>query len=67
MPKVNKGVVRPGVTWTLVMAQCGLALAWAIGSWGSAAEAFKALAPFTMMTQVYWFKARDEEKREQGD
>lgn len=49
--------VRPVITFSLVAAQVGLAVAWV---WvGEAAEKpFAALAPFTMMALQNWFGSR---------
>lgn len=54
--------VRPTITIGLVVAQIGLAVAWAYGV-PHAEQAFAALGAFTMMVVTYWFKARDEVKR----
>ena len=53
-----RAAVRPTVTWGLVLAQGGLAIAWAGGT--EAADAFAALAPFTMMAMTFWFKSRED-------
>ena len=53
-----RGAVRPTVTWGLVVVQAGLAVAWAMGT--DAADAFAALAPFTMMAMTFWFKSRED-------
>jgi hypothetical protein len=53
-----RAVVRPSVTWGLVVVQAGLAVAWATGT--EAADAFAALAPFTMMAMTFWFKSRED-------
>jgi hypothetical protein len=57
-----RAVVRPTVTWCLVMGQVGLALMWALG-WGEAKDAAAMLGPFTMMTVTFYFKSRDELRR----
>ena len=56
-----RAAVRPTVTWGLVVAQGGLAIAWATGL--DAADAFAALAPFTMMAMTFWFKSREDAGR----
>ena len=56
-----RSAVRPTVTWGLVVAQAGLAVAWAAGV--DAADAFAALAPFTMMAMTFWFKSREDAAR----
>jgi len=38
--------------------QAGLAVGWAGGA--EAADAFAALAPFTMMALTFWFKSRED-------
>lgn len=53
-----RAAVRPTVTWGLVAVQAGLAVAWAGGV--EAADAFAALAPFTMMALTFWFKSRED-------
>jgi hypothetical protein len=55
-----RGVVRPFVTGTLVLAQIALAGAWTAGMDG-AEPAFAALGPFTMMVVTFWFKDRQGE------
>lgn len=52
------GIIRPAVTAVLVLAQVGLAVAWAITP--AAESAFSALSPFTMGVIVYYFKERSE-------
>lgn len=53
-----RATVRPTVTWSLVVVQASLAVAWATGT--EAADAFAALAPFTMMAMTFWFKSRED-------
>ena len=55
-----RGVIRPFVTGTLVLAQIALAGAWTAGMNG-AEPAFAALSPFTMMVVTFWFKSREGE------
>jgi hypothetical protein len=57
-----RAVVRPTVTWTLVGAQVAIAVGWATGAFVGAESAFAALAPFTMMALVFWFRARDDDR-----
>jgi hypothetical protein len=52
-----RAAVRPTVTWGLVLVQAALAVLWATGT--TAADAFAALAPFTMMAMTFWFKSRE--------
>ena len=54
-----RSVVRPTVTWSLVAAQVGLALLWALG-YPDARDAAAMLGPFTMMATTFYFKSRDE-------
>lgn len=54
-----RAVVRPTVTWCLVLAQVCLATLWAVG-YEDAKDASAMLGPFTMMAVTFYFKSRDE-------
>jgi len=54
-----RSLVRPTVTWGLVIVQSVIAVGWATGALTQAESAFAALSPFTMMTLVFWFKDRE--------
>jgi len=56
-----RSLVRPSVTWLLVVVQSTLAVGWATGTFSGAESAFAALSPFTMLVLVYYFKERTEE------
>ena len=58
-----RAAVRPTVTWGLVLVQAALAVLWATGT--AAADAFAALAPFTMMAMTFYFRSRDDRRSDQ--
>jgi hypothetical protein len=60
-----RALVRPLTTWGLVLVQAALAVLWATGT--AAADAFAALAPFTMMAMTFWFRSRDDRRPEGGE
>jgi hypothetical protein len=68
MVRKIRSLVRPVTTWFLALVQSSLAAAWAAdfgGTGNQAADAFKAMGPFTMMAMTFWFTSRPD--RSEGD
>ena len=56
-----RSLVRPTVTWGLVLAQIGLAVAWTVGA-PHAEQAFAGLGTFTMLVIRDYFASREDKK-----